>query len=447
VDQARTDRSDLQLILATQALRAFLYGFGSVILGSALASGGLSDFEVGVVFTAMLAGMAGSSIAVGLAGDRIGRRGAYVALLLVMGGAGAVFAITRSLPLLVLAALTGTLSTDPNESGPITSLEQAMMGGAPAAMRARVFGRYNAVAYLAGAIGALTAGGPDAFRRLVPALPADQRWLLAFPALAIVCVALARRLSARVEPGGNRGEGAGRRVGVGAEGVGRGAERRGGPASRSALPRPLDHSRRTVIRLAALFGMDSFAGGFVVQTFIVFWFGRKFGASPAWMGLVFFAAGLLQAGSSIASGQLASRIGLLNTMVFTHLPSNVLLVLVPFMPTLGWAVAALFARYALSQMDVPARQAYVVAMVDPMERTAAAAFTNTARYVTRPFGALGAGALMERVALGSPFVVAGALKIAYDVWLYVTFRKVPVPKEGAAAPSAEAVTPLPAPPE
>ena len=435
VEETRTDQADLRLILSIQALRAFLYGFGSVILGSALASGGLPDFEVGVVFTAMLAGMALSSIAVGLAGDRIGRRRAYAGLLLVMGAAGTVFALTRSLPLLVLAALTGTLSTDPNESGPITSLEQAMMGGAPAGMRARVFGRYNAVAYLAGAVGALTAGGPDAFRRLVPALPADQRWLLAFPALALLCAALARRLSARVETSGNRGEGAGR-----------GAQRRGGPASRTARSPSLTRSRRTVVKLAALFGLDSFAGGFIVQTFIVFWFGRKFGASPASMGLVFFVAGLLQAGSSIASGRLASRIGLLNTMVFTHLPSNVLLVLVPFMPTLGWAVAALFARYALSQMDVPARQAYVVAMVDPRERTAAAAFTNTARYVTRPFGALGAGALMERVALGSPFVVAGALKIAYDVWLYATFRKVPLPKEGDAAPLAEAPTPPPAPP-
>jgi predicted MFS family arabinose efflux permease len=446
VNEARTDRTDLQLILAIQALRAFLYGFGSVILGSALASGGLSDFEVGVVFTAMLAGMAASSIAVGLAGDRIGRRRAYAALLLVMGAAGAVFALTRSLPLLVAAALTGTLSTDPNESGPITSLEQAMMGSAPETMRARVFGRYNAVAYLAGAIGALAAGGPDAFRHLVPSLPAGQRWLLAFPALALVCAALASRLSGGVETGGGRAEGVGRRAGVRAKGVGRGAKRRGGPASRSAHPRPLDQSRRTVIRLAALFGLDSFAGGFIVQTFIVFWFGRKFGASPASMGVVFFVAGLLQAGSSIASGRLASRIGLLNTMVFTHLPSNVLLVMVPFMPTLGWSVAAILARYALSQMDVPARQAYVVAMVDPTERTAAAAFTNTARYVTRPFGALGAGVLMERVALGSPFVVAGALKIAYDVWLYATFRSVPLPKEGAAASFAEAPTPLPAPP-
>ena len=434
MDETRTDQADLRLILSIQALRAFLYGFGSVILGSALASGGLSDFEVGVVFTAMLAGMAASSIAVGLAGDRIGRRRAYTVLLLVMGLAGAVFALTRSLPVLVLAALTGTLSTDPNESGPITSLEQAMMGSAPADMRARVFGRYNAVAYLAGAIGALAAGGPDAFRRLVPALPADQRWLLAFPALALVCAALAHRLSDGVEPGRDRGEG-----------VGKGAKRRGGPASRSARPRPLDRSRRTVLKLAALFGMDSFAGGFIVQTFIVFWFGRKFGASPASMGLVFFVAGLLQAASSIASGRLAHRIGLLNTMVFTHLPSNVLLVLVPFMPTLGWAVAVLLARYALSQMDVPARQAYVVAMVDPQERTAAAAFTNTARYVTRPFGALGAGALMERVAFGAPFMVAGVLKIAYDILLYSTFRKVPLPKERAAASLAGAATPPPPP--
>ena len=434
MDETRTDRTDLQLILAIQAVRASLYGFGSVILGSVLASGGLSDFEVGLVFTAMLAGMAASSIGVGIVGDRIGRRRAYAGLLLVMGAAGAVFALTRSLPLLVLAALTGTLSTDPNESGPITSLEQAMMGSAPAAVRARVFGRYNAVAYLAGAIGALAAGGPDAFRGMVPALPADQRWLLAFPLLALACVALARGLSRGVEAGGA------------ADGVGRGAKRRGGPASRSARPRPLTSSRRTVGKLAALFGMDSFAGGFIVQTFIVFWFGRKFGASLAFMGVVFFVAGLLQAGSSIASGRLASRIGLLNTMVFTHLPSNVLLVLVPFMPTLAWAVAAILARYALSQMDVPARQAYVVAMVDPEERTAAAAFTNTARYVTRPFGALGAGVMMERVALGAPFVIAGILKIAYDVWLYLTFRNVSLPEKGSAAALTEAPTPLPDPP-
>ncbi|HEX9718037.1 MAG TPA: hypothetical protein VGA93_08870, partial [Actinomycetota bacterium] len=159
--------ADLRLIFTIQALRAFLYGFGSVVLGTSLVRGGLTDVEVGVVFTAMLAGAAASSTAVGLVGNRAGRRRAYSVLLLVMGLAGAVFALTDSLLLLVPAALTGTLSTDPNESGPITSLEQAMMGNAPPAHRARVFGRYNAVAYLAGAVGSLAGGGPAAFRELL----------------------------------------------------------------------------------------------------------------------------------------------------------------------------------------------------------------------------------------------------------------------------------------
>lgn len=392
---------DLRLILAVQALRAFGYGFASIVLGTALASSGLSTVEVGLVFTSMLAGMGLASIVVGLRGDRGGRRRTYVALLLVMGVTGAVFALTRSVPLLVAAALTGTLSTDPNESGPITSLEQAMMGTAPSDARARVFGRYNAVAYLAGAIGSLTAGGPAALRAVHPAVPSTQRWLLVMPLIAILSALVASRLSPAMEPAP-------------------------APPNLVVPRRPLVRSRSIVARLSGLFGLDSFAGGFVVQTFLVYWFHRTFGASAQSMGLAFFAAGLLQAASSIAAGRLAARIGLLNTMVFTHLPSNVLLVLVPLVPSLPWALAVLLLRFALSQMDVPARQAYVVAMVDPEERTAASAFTNTARYVTRPAGPLLAGALMQSVALGAPFVVAGALKIVYDLALYATFRRVPM---------------------
>jgi predicted MFS family arabinose efflux permease len=190
----------------------------------------------------------------------------------------------------------------------------------------------------------------------------------------------------------------------------------------------LQRSRGTVIRLASLFGLDAFAGGFVVSTFIVYWFDRRFGAGAELMGAVLFASGLLQAGSSIASGWLAGRIGLLPTMIVTHLPSNILLMLIPLMPTLGLGIAMLLARSTVSQMDVPARQAYVVAMVDPQERTAAAAFTNTARYVTRPFGAASAGALMQAVAVGAPFVVAGALKCVYDLALFATFRRVRLPE-------------------
>jgi MFS family permease len=391
---------DLRLILAIQALRAFAYGFGSVVLGAALANSGLGQGQVGLIFAAMLAGMALVSIGVGMRGERIGRRKLYAGLLLLMGVSGAVFALTTLLPLLVLFALTGTLSTDPNESGPITSLEQAMLGQASPEVRTRVFGKYNAVAYLAGSFGALAAGGPDKFRGVLPAMPTDQRWLLLIPVVALLCVLIALRLSPSVEATGE-----------------------GKPASK-----PLVRSKATVSGLAKLFSLDSFAGGFIVQAFLVYWFNVKFGASVQLMAVVFFVAGLLQAGSSIVSGRVAHRFGMLNTMVFTHLPSNVLLIMIPLMPTLELAIAMLLLRFALSQMDVPARQAYVVAMVDPEERTAAAAYTNTARYVTRPFGALGAGAVMQ-IAIGAPFVVAGSLKIVYDLLIYKKFRRVPLPED------------------
>jgi MFS family permease len=383
---------DLKTILTVQALRAFLYGFGSVLIGTILAAEGFGSTAVGAVFTSMLAGMALSSIVVARIGDRIGRRRLYAGLLGIMGAAGAVFALTHSLAALIVASLSGTLSTDPNESGPITSVEQSMMGAAPLASRARIFGRYNAVAYLAGSIGALAAGGPAFFRRFFSALPADQRWLLVFPAVALPCVLLARRLSRDVDV--------------------RGVPHRG-----------LAGSRDKVRGLAALFSLDAFAGGFVVQAFLVYWFHRRFGATATQMGLVFFGAGVLQAASSIVAGRLASKVGLLNTMVFTHLPSNVLLAAVPFSPVLGGAVALLLLRSALSQMDVPARQAYVVSIVEPAERTAAAGYTNTARYVTRPVGPIGAGALLH-VALAAPFVAAGSLKVVYDLILYRSFRRV-----------------------
>jgi len=387
--------SDVRLIFSIQAVRAFLYGFSSILVGASLAASGLSAATVGIVFTAMLLGMAISSIAVGRWGEAIGRRRTYLGLLVVMGISGAVFALTGSVALLVVAALTGTLSTDPNESGPITTVEQSMLASAPAAERSRVYGRYNAVAYLAGAAGALAAGGPSALRDLVPGLPPDQRWLLLMPVGAAVCAVMAVRLTRAVEVD---------------------------PAVPIAQ-RGLHRSRSVVQRLAALFALDAFAGGFIVASFIVFWFGRQFDAGPELMGLVFFGVGLLQAASSVAAGWLGARIGLLNTMVFTHLPSNVLLALIPLAPTLGLAVAMLLARSALSQMDVPARQAYVAALVDPAERTAAAGYTNAARHVVRPAGPVLASASMT-MAAGIPFLVAGGLKAIYDVVLYFTFRGV-----------------------
>jgi MFS family permease len=395
--------SDVRLIFSVQAVRAFLYGFSSILIGSSLAATGLDESAVGAVFTAMLLGMALSSLTVGRWGESIGRRRAYLGLLVVMGVAGTVFALTGFVPFLVIAALTGTLSTDPNESGPITTVEQAMLASAPSSERSRVYGRYNAVAYLAGATGALAAGGPSALRGLLPGLPPDQRWLLLMPIGAVICAMLAMRLSAAVEV----------------------------EARPAAGARGLQRSRGTVRRLAALFSLDAFAGGFIVQTFIVFWFGRQFGADAELMGLVFFGVGLLQAGSSVAAGWLGARIGLLNTMVFTHLPSNVLLALVPFAPSLAIAVLLLLARSALSQMDVPARQAYVAALVDPAERTAAAGYTNAARHIVRPAGPALASVSMA-MAAGLPFLVAGGLKAVYDVALYLTFRRVRLAEDDPA---------------
>jgi predicted MFS family arabinose efflux permease len=298
------------------------------------------------------------------------------------------------------------LSTDPNESGPITTLEQAMLSGIPAAIRVRVFGRYNAVAYLAGSFGALAAGGPSIVRRVVPALPADQRWLLFFPLLALVCAAHTRRLPARFD------------------------------LKREQHVRGLQRSRRQVRRLSFLFGLDAFGGGFVVQSFMVYWFHQRFAASVGLMGLVFFVVGLLQAGSSLAATAVSRRIGLLNTMVFTHLPSNLLLMAVALVPTLPLAIAALLARSVLSQMDVPARQGYIAAMVDPEERIAAAAYTNTARYAVRPLGPLIAGSLMQGL-LAAPFIAAGGIKVVYDLILFATFRRTEVEPERRTAPTDE----------
>jgi MFS family permease len=386
----RARLTDARRILAVQALRAFAYGLGSVLIGVSLARRGLSDVEVGGVLGALLAGAALVSLLLGRFGDRIGRRRAYTALLMLMAAAGTVFALTGSLPALLIAALSGTVSTDVVESGPFTSLEQAMLPHATDRDPTRLFGAYNTIATLAGALGALAAGGPTLLHT------GSARWLLAYPIVAALALPLAAGLSPRVEAG---------------------AEQEAEP-----LP-PLHRSRGTVYRLASLFALDSLGGGFVVQAFIAYWFARKFGTAPATLGLVFFGVAILQALSFQAAVRLAERIGLLRTMVFTHLPSNVLLAAIPFMPGQWPAIGVLLARFALSQMDVPTRQAYVVAVVDPSERTAAAATTNTARYATRPLGPLLAGPLTQ-IGLGIPFVVGGAIKCVYDVGLYAMFRRV-----------------------
>jgi MFS family permease len=387
---------DLRRIYLLQAVRAVAYGFGSVILGVSLAHSGLSAAQVGLILASLLAGSALASLLLVRRADRLGRRRVYSLLYGLMAVAGTVFALSSSLPLLILAGLTGTLSVDVQESGPFTSLEQAMIPEVAGAGTTHAFGRYNAVAALAGAGGALLAGGPAALREVLPGLPPDQRWLLVYAAIGVVGALLVGGLS---------------------------------PAVESQLPPATDPTPVSpdVMRLAGLFAIDSFAGGFVVQSFMVFWFTNQFHASTVLMGVVFAAAGLIQAGSFLASSRIAPRFGLLNTMVFTHLPSNLLLMAVPLMPTLGLAIAVLLLRFALSQMDVPARQTYLAAIAGPDHRAQAAAVTNAARTAARPLGAPLAGAAVGTAVPGLPFFIAGGIKSMYDLVLYFWFRRVPVP--------------------
>ncbi|MGH9022812.1 MAG: MFS transporter, partial [Acidimicrobiia bacterium] len=308
---------------------------------------------------------------------------------------------------LVLVALTSALSTEVVESGPFTSLEQSMLATElTGPTRLLGFGVYNAVAAAAGSLGALAAAAPGLVRHVWSGGPTDERWFLLFVPVALGGAVLAGCLSPAVEELTQ-------------------------PSDR--LPtenptRPAGPSRPTVHRLAGLFALDSFGGGFAVQSFIAYWLTRRFGASTGIVGLVFFAIGMPPTLSFLSAARLGERVGLLRTMVFSHLPSNVLLAAVGLAPNLAAAILLLLARVALSQMDVPTRQAYVMALVESQERTAAAAYTNTARYLARPAGPALAGAAAS-VWLGAPFVIAGTVKAAYDLVLWAWFRRVALPEE------------------
>ncbi len=393
---------DARRIVAAQAARAFAYGLGAVLLGATLDERRFSSLEVGVVLAAVLTGTVIASLFVGRHADRIGRRRCYVTLYVVLAVSGIVFAYSGSAWLLIAVGLCGALSTEVIESGPFTTLEQAMLAGQFEHRRlARGFSVYNAVAAAGGSLGALAAAGIGPLRNAWPDPPEQQRFFLLLVPAALVGVALARRLSAAVER----------------------------PPPVDPTPaRALRESRSVVLRLAALFSLDSFAGGFTVQAFVAFWLAQRFDASLGVIGVTFFAFGVLQTASFVSSGRLAERFGMLPTMVFTHLPSNLVLIAVAFAPNLAVAIALLLVRVLLSQMDVSPRQAYVMALVDPAEQTAAASVTNTARYLTRPAGPVLASAA-QSLALGFPFVIAGTLKSVYDIALWRWFRRVPLPDQ------------------
>jgi MFS family permease len=383
---------DSRRIIAAQGMRAAGYGCTAVLLGGLLAGRSYSALTVGLVLACVVAGTAWGSLVVGRFADRLGRRRWYAAIYLGVAVAGGVMAFGPPLWAIIGLALLGLLSTDVVDNGPATTLEQVMLASEDSAVAgrsgARVYGLYNAIASLAGALGALAAGLPSLF-----GATSESGWPFAvLVPLGLAGAALSLSLSPRVELASPTGSGR------------------------------LEHGRRRVRSLAALFAVDAGGGGLVTTSFLAYYLSVRYDASPQTLGLLFFATSLLQAASVWLAPRLADRIGLINTMVWTHLPSNVLLASVAFAPTLPVAVVLLLARTALSQMDVPTRQALVMSVVDPEERTAAAAVTNAARYTVRPIGPLAGGAL-QSVTLGLPLLVAGVVKGGYDLALLRWGRK------------------------
>jgi MFS family permease len=406
---------DARLLVAGQGVRAAGYGFTAVLLGALLAARGYSSVQVGVVLTALIAGTALASLAVGRFADRFGRRRCYAVFFGGIAAAGVTVAAGAPLWVLLAVALTGTLSTDVVDNGPATTLEQAMLAAEDAGTAA-VYGRYNMAGAAAGALGSLavilTGLGPNGASRGVHA------WLfLVLVPVGITGAILAARLSPEVEAAA---------AGASALRLGTRARSRLGP------------SRAVVRRLAGLFAVDAAGGGLVTTGFLSYYLAERYHASVVALGWLFFAVSVVQAISVALAPLLARRFGLIATMVGTHLPSNVLLAAVAFAPGFGIAALLLLARTTLSQMDVPTRQALVMTVVTPQERTAAAAVTNAARYTVRPAGPLVAG-LVQQLALGAPLVLAGAVKAGYDLALWGWARRLGLAsRDGPHRPGAAA---------
>ncbi|HSQ80873.1 MAG TPA: MFS transporter [Casimicrobiaceae bacterium] len=396
-------------ILWVRGLRAFGDGYVSLLLPAYLLQRGLSPLDVGILATSTLVGSAASTLLVGLHAHRFGSRTLLVGATLLMTATGLGLATAGSFWPLLVVAIIGTLNPSSGDVSVFLPLEQAALARfAGDRQRTALFARYSLVGALAGAAGALCAAAPELYVAATgaPLAIASQAMFVLYAVLGCIAAVIYRAL-----PRGS----------VVAD---------GSSGHRAAALGP---SRRIVLTLAALFSLDAFAGGFIVQSMLALWLLGRFGLSVAAVGAIFFWTGILSALSYVVAVRIARKLGLVNTMVFTHLPSSVLLLLVPLMPTLALAVALLLARSALSQMDVPTRNSYVMAVVTPSERAAAASITSVSRGLASSASPLIAGWLLGFSAFGWPLIVAGALKIVYDLALLATFRKLRPPEESAPA--------------
>jgi MFS family permease len=409
----RTLSRDGWLLFVTRFARLFAYGSLSVILVFYLIGLGLTEPQVGLVLTLTLVGDVIVSLYLTTRADRIGRRRMLIVGSVLMAAAGLAFACTSNLLFLVIAGTIGVISPSGNEVGPFLSIEQAALSHiVPATARTEVFAWYTLTGSLATALGALCGGGlVQALEHTATThLQSYRAVVFLYAALGAALAFLFLRLSTSVEV----------------------SPVSDGPAPSSSLASifGIARSRNVVLKLSGLFALDSFAGGFVVQSFAAYWFYLRFGVQPAALGAIFFWANVFAGISALLATRLAARIGLIRTMVVTHLPSNILLILVPLMPNLSLAVLVLLLRFSISQMDVPTRQSYTMAVVPPEERSAAGGFTGVARTTGAALSPLLAGFLFARPSLiSTPFFIAGTLKIIYDLLLYKQFVAVRPPEE------------------
>jgi MFS family permease len=403
-----------RILFGTRILRLFAYGFLSVILALYLNQLGLNEAGIVLLLTLTLLGDTAISLWITTNADRIGRQRMLIAGATLMILAAALFAATRNYYLLLIAAMIGVISPSGNEVGPFLSIEQASLTQLISdRKRTKIFAWYNLVGSFATALGALAGGGLSQLLQGLGYTPllSYRVVVLGYGMIGLLLIGLFARLSPAIEAPTNMHSIAA-----------------GNPATHRFLG--LHRSQKVVFRLAALFSLDAFAGGFVIQSLMALWFHQKFGVEPAVLGAIFFGANILAGVSALSAAWVAGKIGLINTMVFTHLPSNVLLILVPFMPSLGLAIALLLMRFSISQMDVPTRQSYTMAVVAPDERSAASGITGVARTIGASLSPVITGVFMSTpTLLGLPFILSGGLKIVYDLALYFNFRAVKPPEE------------------
>lgn len=398
---------DITILFSTRILRLCCYGFLSVVLALYLAEAGLTEAQIGLLFTLTLVGDAFISLWLTTSADRFGRKRTLILGALLMAGAGIVFVSTRNVFLLILAAILGVVSPSGNEIGPFLSVEQAGLTQLlPNRRRTHIFAWYNLVGSFATALGALSGGwlAQGLQNNNWTALDAYRLVLVGYALGGLVLLLLFLNLSNGVEVEATQ------------------------ETTRRVLG--LHRSRAVVFKLSSLFALDAFAGGLVIQSLMAYWFHVRFGVESGVLGSIFFGANILAGISSLLAVRLADKFGLINTMVFTHIPSNVLLIVVPLMPTLPLAIAVLLLRFSISQMDVPTRQSYTMAVVEPDERSAASGVTAIARSIGASISPGLTGLLFSIPVLFSvPFFLSGGLKIIYDLLLYREFRAVKPPEE------------------